>query len=228
MKVSVIIPAAGQGKRMRAGKNKQFLSLNGKPILVHTITCFQMDEIEEIILVVKEGEEDYCKGLIQEYDLKRVTKLVLGGESRQESVYNGLKEVGNDMDFVLVHDGARPLLTKSLIRNIITEVREYKAVALGVKVKDTIKLVSEEEMIISTPNRDKLVAIQTPQAFSKDLILEAYNQAQNDGFIGTDSASLVERLEEKVKVISGSYENLKITTPEDLEFATKILARRKR
>jgi len=227
MKVSVVIPAAGQGKRMKIGKNKQFLLLDNKPILAHTIAQFEIDEIDSIILVVKEGEEDYCKRLIEEYNFKKINKLVLGGESRQESVYNGLQEVEEDIDFVLVHDGARPLLTKSSIRNIITEVKEYKAVALGVKVKDTIKVVNQDGQIISTLNRDDLVAIQTPQAFEKDLILKAYRKAKANGIIGTDSASLLERLGSEVKVMSGSYENLKITTPEDLDFAAKILARRK-
>ncbi|MCK8816234.1 2-C-methyl-D-erythritol 4-phosphate cytidylyltransferase [Natroniella sulfidigena] len=227
MKVSVIIPAAGQGKRMRTAKNKQFLLLDDRPIIAHTVDKFNIEEVDEIILVVKEEEQDYCHEIIEDYQLK-VDQLVYGGKTRQESVYNGLQKVTAKSELVLIHDGARPLLTKRMIRNIIKEAKSHQAVITGVAVKDTIKVINHEQLVINTPDRSRLVAIQTPQAFKKDLILKAYTKASEEGYFGTDSASLVERLNRPVKVIEGSYQNLKVTTPEDLEFAEKILARRQR
>ncbi|AGB40173.1 2-C-methyl-D-erythritol 4-phosphate cytidylyltransferase [Halobacteroides halobius DSM 5150] len=229
MKVSVVIPAAGQGKRMKADKNKQFLLLDGMPILAHTIDKFeQVDLIEEIIVVAQKDEIDYCKNkIIDEYNFTKVNKIITGGATRQESVYNGLQAVSQDTDYILTHDGARPLLTTELIRHIITKVKQYKAVLTAVPVKDTIKVVNQDEMVINTPDRSKLVAVQTPQAFVKDLIIKAYQQAAKNNIVGTDSASLVENLGKSVKVIRGSYENIKVTTPEDLEVAEKIVIRRK-
>ncbi|WP_408955479.1 2-C-methyl-D-erythritol 4-phosphate cytidylyltransferase [Natroniella sp. ANB-PHB2] len=225
MKASVVIPAAGQGKRMKAAKNKQFLLLDERPIIAHTVDKFNSKQVEEIILVVREEEIDYCQKIIKKYQLK-IDKLVIGGKTRQESVYNGLQKVARKSETVLIHDGARPLLTMDLIQHIIKEVsRGYQAVVVGVPVKNTIKVINHEQLVINTPDRSKLVAIQTPQAFKKELICEAYTKAMQEGYIGTDSASLVERLNKPVKVIEGSYQNLKITTPEDLEFAEKILAR---
>ncbi|GAB6139205.1 2-C-methyl-D-erythritol 4-phosphate cytidylyltransferase [Halanaerobaculum tunisiense] len=227
MKISVVIPAAGQGKRMRVETNKQFLLLKEKPILAHTISKFQaVDLVDEIIVVGQEEEINYCQTeVIDKYNLSKVNQVVTGGATRQESVYNGLQAVSADSNFVLIHDGARPLLTTELIGNIITEVTEYQAVLAGVAVKNTIKVV-QDEMVVNTPDRSRLVAVQTPQAFTYDLVLEAYEQAIADGVVGTDSSSLVERLDKQVKVVRGSYENLKVTTPEDLEFAEKILARK--
>ncbi|GAB6099821.1 2-C-methyl-D-erythritol 4-phosphate cytidylyltransferase [Halanaerocella petrolearia] len=228
MKLSVVIPAAGQGKRMKAERNKQFLLLDNKPILAHTISKFQhLDLIDEIIIVAKEEETKYCeREIIDKYDFTKVSQIVIGGATRQESVYNGLEAIDQDTDYVLIHDGARPLLTTELIQNIITEVVKYNAVLAGVPVKDTIKVV-QDEMVINTPDRSKLVAVQTPQSFAKGLVLRAYEKAIEEEVLGTDSASLVERLDKQVKVVRGSYENLKVTTPEDLEFAEKIIARRK-
>ncbi|MCK8827989.1 2-C-methyl-D-erythritol 4-phosphate cytidylyltransferase [Natroniella acetigena] len=225
MKVSVVIPAAGQGKRMKAAKNKQFLLLDERPIIAHTVDKFNSEQVGEIILVVRKEEREYCQEIIEKYQLK-VDKLIIGGKTRQESVYNGLQKVATESESVLIHDGARPLLKKGLIQHIIKEVSKgYQAVVVGVPVKNTIKVINREQMVVNTPERSRLVAIQTPQAFKKDLILEAYTTAMQEGYIGTDSASLVERLNRPVKVIEGSYQNLKITTPEDLEFAEKILVR---
>jgi 2-C-methyl-D-erythritol 4-phosphate cytidylyltransferase len=228
MKVSVVIPAAGQGKRMEANKNKQFLLLGGKPILSHTITIFESSSsIDEIILVAQSEELDYCQSeIIHKYNFNKVSKIIAGGATRQESVYNGLKAVSEDADFILIHDGARPLLTNELIEHIITEVEKYQAVAIGVPVKDTIKIINQDKVVVDTPKRDNLIAIQTPQAFRRNLILEAYQRACEDDYLGTDSSSLVERLNKEIRVIEGSYENLKITTPEDLELAERIISRR--
>ncbi|MBM7557859.1 2-C-methyl-D-erythritol 4-phosphate cytidylyltransferase [Halanaerobacter jeridensis] len=229
MKLSVVIPAAGQGKRMKTEKNKQFLMLNDKEILAHTLNKFESASVvDEVIIVAREEEIDYCKNkLVDNYDFGKVTKVIAGGETRQESVYNGLQAVKSTSNYVLIHDGARPFITAELINKVITAAEKYDAAAVGVPVKDTIKVINSDNMIINTPDRSKLVAIQTPQVFDKELITEAYQNALADDFIGTDSASLVERINQTVKLVQGSYENIKITTPEDLEFGERILARRK-
>ena len=229
MKVSVVIPAAGQGKRMKTEKNKQFLKLKDKEIVAHTIDKFESETVvNDIIVVARKEEIDYCQEkIVNNYDFKKVSQVIAGGATRQDSVYNGLQAVDADSDYVLVHDGARPFITSELINKVVKRVKKYNAAAVGVPVKDTIKVINSDNMIINTPDRSKLVAIQTPQAFDKDLILTAYHRAIEEGFIGTDSASLVERMEQTVKLVKGSYENIKITTPEDLEFGARILARRK-
>ncbi|WP_027339565.1 2-C-methyl-D-erythritol 4-phosphate cytidylyltransferase [Halonatronum saccharophilum] len=227
MKVSVIIPAAGTGSRMKADKNKQFLTLGGKEILAHTIAKFIDCDIYEIIVVTKEDELNYCKKeIIKRYSFNNV-RLVKGGLTRQESVYNGLQSVSLESEIILIHDGARPLIKESQIQNIIASVKDYGAVAFGVPLKDTVKVVDEDKKILNTPKRDSLVAIQTPQAFNKEMIIKAYRKAKEDGFLGTDSSSLVERAGGEVRVLDGSYENIKITTPEDLYFAQRTLSRRK-
>ena len=229
MKLSVVIPAAGKGKRMKAEKNKQFLKLNGKEVLAHTVEKFEKNNlIDEIIIVAKEDEIDYCKdNIVKKYNLNKVLKVTAGGLTRQESVYNGLQEISSSSDFVLIHDGARPFINQELINKVVEKVKQYDAVAVGVPVKDTIKVINSDKMIINTPERSKLVAIQTPQLFERELIIRAYQQAIEEDFIGTDSASLVERLNRSVKLVEGSYENIKITTPEDLEFGKRVLMGRK-
>ncbi|MGM0501916.1 MAG: 2-C-methyl-D-erythritol 4-phosphate cytidylyltransferase [Bacillota bacterium] len=228
MGLSVVIPAAGQGKRMKTEKNKQFLMLDDKEVLAHTISKFENSNlVDEIIVVARADEISYCENkVVQNYDFTKVVKVIAGGSTRQESVYNGLQEVAESSDFILIHDGVRPFITGQLIEKVVAEVKEYEAAAVGVSVKDTIKVINSDTMIINTPDRSKLVAIQTPQAFKKDLIMDAYQQAVEDGFVGTDSSSLVERLDKTVKLIEGSYENIKLTTPEDLELGEIILSRR--
>lgn len=225
--ITTIIPAAGQGKRMKSKLNKQYLSVLNKPVLAHTLEVFQKSNlITEIIIVVREDEMDYCRQeVITEYDYNKVT-LVKGGQSRQESVYNGLQSVDN-ADYVLVHDGARPLLTGDVLQKTINQVKNHKAVGVAVPTKDTIKKVDDNGYVKETPDRDELWAIQTPQAFEYGLVVEAYSKAIKDNFKGTDTSMLVERLGHKVKLIQGSYKNLKITTPEDLINAETIIKRRK-
>lgn len=228
MKLSVVIPAAGQGKRMKTEKNKQFLLLDDQEILAHTINKFETESIvDEIIVVAHEDEIDYCENkIVNKYNFNKVSQIISGGATRQESVYNGLQVVSSSSDYVVVHDGARPFITSELIAKVIKEAEKYDAAAVGVPVKDTIKVINSDNMIINTPDRSKLIAIQTPQVFEKELICQAYQEAMADNFVGTDSASLVERMNQTVKWVKSSYENIKITTPEDLEFGKKILARR--
>ncbi|MCK8825827.1 2-C-methyl-D-erythritol 4-phosphate cytidylyltransferase [Fuchsiella alkaliacetigena] len=227
--IIAVIPAAGQGKRMGSELNKQYLSLLGKPILAYTIEAFQQLElISEVIVVVKEEELAYCQQqVIDRYDLESKCSLVVGGATRQESVYNGLQAV-EQADYVLIHDGARPLVKQETIKRSLQELKKHGAVGVAVPVKDTIKRVDEENFVQDTPERDRLWAIQTPQAFEYSLALQAYRQAFKDEFLGTDTAMLVERLDKRVKLIKGSYENLKVTTPEDLSIAETIINRRQR
>ncbi len=218
---SVIIVAGGSGSRMNMNINKQFIKINEKEVIAHTIDKFYKNEyIDEIILAVKEDEIDYFKeNIIKKYDYKNI-KIALGGKERQDSVYNGLKIVDKNCDMVLVHDGARPFVSKEIIKKAVTETK--KASVIGVRVKDTIKVVNNNE-IISTPNRNTLWAIQTPQTFKYDLLKRAYEKAYEENFYGTDDSSLVENLGEKVNIIEGSYENIKITTKEDLNMAYQII-----
>lgn len=218
---SVIIVAGGSGSRMNMNINKQFIKINEKEVIAHTIDKFYKNEyIDEIILVVKEDEIDYFnKNIINKYGYKNI-KIALGGKERQDSVYNGLKIVDKNCDMVLVHDGARPFVSKEIIKKAVTETK--KASVIGVRVKDTIKVVNNNE-IISTPNRNTLWAIQTPQTFKYDLLKIAYEKAYEENFYGTDDSSLVENLGEKVNIIDGSYENIKITTKEDLNMAYQII-----
>ena len=227
MKFGLVIPAAGSGSRMGIDKNKQFLELEKVPVLVRTLNIF-MDNFtfDEIIIVVKKDEMEYCqKEIIKKNNIKNV-KLVAGGKSRRQSVYFGLKAFSLAINYVIIHDGARPLLPSNLVNDIIKNVEKYKAVTTGVPVKDTIKIKNEENFVKKTLDRDQLVAVQTPQAFSFSLIKKAHEQVSKDAKI-SDDASLVEEYGHPVKVIKSSYENIKITTPDDLLQAKLILKRRK-
>ncbi len=221
---SVIIVSAGKGSRMKADINKQFLKINGKEVISHTIDKFYENKnIKEIIVVVKEDEKKFFQeNIIQKYGYKNI-KVVCGGKERQDSVYNGLKEVDKDCEYILIHDGARPFVDGKIIEDSIKCAKEYKSVVVGVPVKDTIKIVNSENDVCDTPNRNTLWSIQTPQVFEYSLILEAHKKAKEDNYYGTDDSMLIERLGKTVKLIEGSYSNIKITTPEDLKIAKEIL-----
>ncbi|WP_341472796.1 2-C-methyl-D-erythritol 4-phosphate cytidylyltransferase [Anaerophilus nitritogenes] len=226
--ISVIIAAAGQGKRMNQNVNKQYINLLGKPILVHTLEVFEKSNfIDEIIVVTHPQEMNYCtKNIISFYNFKKVKKVISGGAERQDSIYNGLQEIDEKSSIVVIHDGARPFIKQENILQSIYEAIKYKAVGVGVPVKDTIKVVDEDQIIESTPNRKFLWAIQTPQVFCHDLLIKAHKKAMQDQYIGTDDTVLVERMGQNVKMLMGSYENIKITTPEDLYIGEAILKRR--
>lgn len=227
MKVSVIIPAAGQSRRMGLGTNKQFLTLKGKPVLAHTLAVFENClAVQEIIIVAAEGEEEYCRReIIENHSFSKVSQVITGGKERQDSVYQGILALSPDTEIVIVHDGARPFLTAELINRSIEHCLETGAAIVAVPVKDTIKIVNGEQTVENTPPRHTLWAVQTPQTFRYSLLKEAHDRAKMQGFLGTDDASLVERLGGQVKVVLGSYENLKITTPEDLIIGGAILER---
>lgn len=220
----VVIVAAGTGSRMKKDINKQFIKLNNKEIVAHTIDKFYNNEnIDDIVVVIRKDEEEYFnKNIKEKYGFTNI-KVAHGGNERQDSVFNGIKMLKKECDVVLIHDGARPFVTDDIIKRSIDEANEYNAIVVGVKVKDTIKVVSDNGNIVDTPNRSYLWAVQTPQVFKYDIITKAYEYACNNNYYGTDDAMLVERIGYNVKMIEGSYNNIKITTQEDLEFGEQIL-----
>lgn len=226
MKNSVIICAAGAGKRMNSVIAKQYLELQGKSILAHTIDAFEKSsDIDEIVIVTGKDDIDFVKEkIIKKYGYKKINAVAAGGKERQNSVYNGLAALSKDTDIVLIHDGVRPFVSQEDIHKIVEETKIYKACVTGVRVKDTIKLCDDKGNIVSTPDRACLWAAQTPQAFEYKLINEAYKKAFDDNILGTDDSMLAERIGVKVKMIEGSYYNIKITTPEDLFMGENILS----
>lgn len=220
----VVIVAAGTGSRMKMGINKQFIKLEGKEIIAYTIEKFYNNSnIEDIVVVVKEDESEFFKKeILDKYNFKNI-KIAYGGKERQDSVYNGLKSLDKKCDVVLIHDGARPFVSDKIIDNCIEEVKEHKAIVVGVPVKDTIKIIDNDKNIVDTPNRSVLWAVQTPQTFDYNILIDAYKDAFKSGFYGTDDAMLVERIGYKVKMVEGSYNNIKITTKEDLSVGSQIL-----
>ncbi|MCM3570041.1 2-C-methyl-D-erythritol 4-phosphate cytidylyltransferase [Neobacillus mesonae] len=226
MTYQVIIPAAGQGKRMGAGKNKLLLELDGIPVLVHTLKVFEADAAcTGIILAIHPQDEAAFKVIIRKHKLTKAKRLVPGGEERQHSIFNALKTV-TDHGIILVHDAARPFIQKDDIKRLTETAEKTGAAIIGVPAKDTMKKV-ENGVVTTTVERSSLWAVQTPQAFRVPLLLQAYEQADRDHFLGTDDASLVERIGYPVTIVEGSYDNIKLTTPEDLFFAEAILKKRK-
>jgi 2-C-methyl-D-erythritol 4-phosphate cytidylyltransferase len=225
MAYQVIIPAAGQGKRMGAGKNKLLLELNSIPVLIHSLKVFEDDELcEGIILAIHPQDETEFKILLKKYRMKKVLNLVPGGRERQDSIYNALKTIKTD-GIILVHDAARPFILKEHIHRLIETAQETGAAIIGVPAKDTMKKVHDHE-VVETVERSSLWAVQTPQAFRISILLEAYEKAERDHFIGTDDSSLVERIPYQVAMVEGDYDNIKLTTPEDLYFAEAIIKKR--
>ncbi|WP_352419807.1 2-C-methyl-D-erythritol 4-phosphate cytidylyltransferase [Proteiniborus sp.] len=224
--ISVVIAASGMGKRMNSNINKQYLLLREKPILAYTIEKFDNNEyIDEIVIVAREEEKEYCfNEVIKKYAFGKVTNIVGGGAERQDSVYKGLLAVNSLCNIVLIHDGVRPFVRNEDIINSIDGAANYNACVIGVPVKDTIKIVDAKKDIIDTPERRYLWAVQTPQSFSYELILKAYKEAMQKKIIATDDSMLVEKLGHRVKIIEGSYSNIKITTPEDLKIAELLLS----
>lgn len=222
-----IIPAAGMGKRMGASINKQYLLLAGKPILAHTLTVFQhSDLIEGIILVTPQDEIPFCRSeVVERYGLTKVLAIVPGGAERQHSVMNGLQALqgrADEHDIVLIHDGVRPFINPNLLQECIRVSTEGDGALVAVPAKDTIKVV-QDGRVTATPDRATLWQAQTPQSFRYGHVLAAYEQAHREAFLGTDDCSLVERLGGSIRVVHGSYRNIKITTPEDLVLAEAFL-----
>lgn len=217
--VSAIVLAGGRGKRMGNIQSKQYIDLNGAPILYYTLKQFiENDLIDKIILVVPEDEKDYCeREVLNKYGLK-IDDLVSGGNERQESVYNALEKLEKS-DIVLIHDGARPFVSQKIINDAVEYAKRYKAAAPGVMPKDTIKIKDSNNFSVDTLVRSELVAIQTPQAFDFNLIYECHKEIKKRCISVTDDTSVVELLGHKVYIYEGDYKNIKITTPEDLILA---------
>lgn len=218
-----VIVAAGKGKRMRTNINKQFIEVKGKPILYYSIKAFSANQlIDGIVLVCAEAEIEYCKKkVIDKYNLQKVVKLVAGGKERQDSVFNGLKALEN-CNIVLIHDGARPFVTSKIIEDGIRYSDVYGACACGVKPKDTIKIREKKGFSLSTLERNSLFAVQTPQCFKYDLIYNCHKKLINEKLHVTDDTMVVEHYGNKVYLYEGSYDNIKVTTPEDLNIAESI------
>ncbi len=225
MRYEVVLPAAGSGKRMGAGQNKLFLQLAEKPILMHTLAVFEEDvNCTGIWLAVKPEERSTIEEMIERYGITKVKGLPAGGEERQHSVHSCIKEM-EQVEIVLVHDAARPFITHDIISQLAQMAKEKGAAIAGVRAKDTMKKV-RGTLITETIDRDSLWMIQTPQAFRFDLLAEAEDVAEKVGFLGTDEAMLVERLGHEVHIVESSYENVKMTTKEDLLFGEAILLHR--
>ena len=229
MKATVLIPAAGTGRRMGGSISKQYLELAGKPILAHTLTLFENHPlVKNIYLIVPPDDISYCQEqIVDRYGFSKVSRIVAGGAERQDSVRNGLNALAEDgLDQpqlpILIHDGARPLFDCERLSALIKIVCEAGACTIGVPVKDTIKDV-KNNTITGSPERSRLWQAQTPQGFQYGLIKKAYERADADGFIATDDASLLERLGHPVRILEGDYRNIKVTTPEDILIAVALL-----
>lgn len=224
--ISVIIPSAGLGKRV--GFKKQYYLINKKPVLAYTLSIFQnYPFVSEIILAVPKDDINFARSsIVAKYKFDKVKKIVAGGKTRQISVYNGLNACDPKSEYILIHDAVRPFFDIKLIPYLIKEAKKYKAVVTAVPARDTIKIVSNDKIIIKTPPRKDIFQAQTPQIFSHALIKKAYQKALKDKFIGTDDSSLVERMGKKVKIFMGNEENIKITTPKDLSLARLLVRAR--
>jgi 2-C-methyl-D-erythritol 4-phosphate cytidylyltransferase len=227
MGYQVVMLAAGQGKRMGAGRNKLLLPLNGVPVLIHTLQVFELDmECEGIILAINPSDEREFSSLIEHYHINKNLTFVYGGDERQHSVANAIQAVKSE-GVVLVHDGARPFIEKETIHQLVSVASSSGAAVVAVPVKDTIKKV-ENHTIVETIERSSLWAVQTPQAFRISILREAHQRANEQGFLGTDEASVVERIPYPITIVEGSYDNIKLTTPEDLYFAEAIIRKREK
>ncbi len=229
IKTAAIVVAAGKGVRMGASMGKQFIDLNGRSILAHTLDIIgNFDPIDKIVLVLSRHDQaHFKKNILPGISLKTPLSIVTGGDTRQASVYNGLTRIDPDTDIVVIHDGVRPFLTHHLINETVNRAIETGAAIPALPVTDTIKRADSGGAIEKTIDRRRLVTVQTPQAFQVAVIKKAHDQACENGYIGTDDAELVEKLGFPVTVVQGSPDNLKITTPRDLVFAEAIIKHRK-
>lgn len=219
MNNTAIILAAGNGTRMKADKSKLLLEINNMTVIERTVKTFSdINDIDDIIVVVRESDIPLFKDVLAKYNVT----YCIGGSSRQESVSNAVKTIEN-CDMLIIHDGVRPLVSSKEIVDTLTAAKKYGAAAVGVPVKDTIKVVDRNNKIIDTPNRSSLIAIQTPQIFKFDKYVSAMKLAMKQGKDFTDDCKLLENMGEDVYVVIGEYSNIKITTPEDIPTAVSIL-----
>lgn len=222
--VGAIIVAAGKGNRMGLGYNKVLAPLCGKPVIEWTIQSFvHSNLIDQLILVISPEDEKAMAQICMPYIDKISLVMVLGGAERQDSVVNGMNALKDNIEVVLVHDGARPFIDRDIIERSIEHAYKHGAACAGVPVKDTIKIVNEGNIISSTPDRRFLWSAQTPQAFKKDFIVRAYNKAFQEGIRSTDDAAIAESAGFKVVMFQGSYRNIKLTSAEDMLLAEQII-----
>lgn len=226
---AAVIVAAGRGRRMNSPVQKQYMEILGRPMLYYTIAAFEKSPVEQIVLVTGKEDTDFAeKEIVQRFGFRKVAAVIPGGAERYHSVYAGLNFLDHGAcGYVLIHDGARPLITADLIKRAIEGAVQYHACVIAVPVKDTIKISNSQGYAVDTPDRSVLWQIQTPQAFQYELLKTAYDQLLSHAefqYGVTDDAMVVERLTcAKVKLIEGSYGNLKITTPEDMIYAETLL-----
>ncbi|MDD5901195.1 MAG: 2-C-methyl-D-erythritol 4-phosphate cytidylyltransferase [Lachnospiraceae bacterium] len=226
-----IVLAGGKGTRMQSDIPKQYMELDGKPLLFYSLHAFEESSVDSVVLVTAEGGEEYCrKELVERYGFQKVTAIITGGAERYLSVWNGLQDLENQSvekrpDYVLIHDGARPLVTPELINRLLSETQNYGACVAGMPVKDTIQMTDEHGVITLTPKRESLWIAQTPQAFEFSMVYDAYRQLMAEPEIQvTDDAMVVGLYHEvNIQMVRGSYSNLKITTPDDLVLAEALL-----
>ncbi|TZE82691.1 2-C-methyl-D-erythritol 4-phosphate cytidylyltransferase [Calorimonas adulescens] len=225
MKNTAILLAAGKSLRMGTGFNKTLIEVDGRPLLWYSLRILEQCElIDEIVLVVQRDMVGYVDDyIVKGYGFKKVSRIVEGGSERQFSVFNGLSAV-EYADVVVVHDGARPLITEQMIRDVIEVAYEVGATAVGVPLKDTVKVIGENNMVKYTPDRRSLWAIQTPQAFRFEILKDAHEKAIEEGYVATDDCALVEKIGKSVKIVEGDYKNIKVTTPEDLVILEALIS----
>lgn len=222
--VSVVFPAAGQGKRMGAGKNKVLLKLMGYTILAHTLRRFsRVPEVGELIVATNEADMEKIAHVLRHTPGLKPWRLVKGGSERQYSIWNGLKVVSEAADIVLVHDAARPLITTEVIERVIEGAKKFGGAIAAVPEKNTVKVIDDDGFVVNTPPRKTLWNVQTPQGFRRELLIAANLKAEAEGFLGTDDSCLVEHYGAPVKVVMGDYRNIKVTTPEDMIMAKAFL-----
>jgi 2-C-methyl-D-erythritol 4-phosphate cytidylyltransferase/2-C-methyl-D-erythritol 2,4-cyclodiphosphate synthase len=225
MKYAVLIAAGGLGSRMNAGTNKLMMPLCGKPVLARTLAVFDgIPGVRQIAVVLHPALIETVEKMLPEWGITTPVTLVAGGATRQESVYIGLRALPEDTEIVAIHDGARPLVTRDIVQRTLDAAQEHGAAAAGIPVRDTLKRVGAENRIEATLDRNGLWQVQTPQVFRYDRILDAHRQAATNGWECTDDASIIERMGGKVVMVAGSPRNIKITTPEDLDMAQRLLS----
>lgn len=226
MRAEAVIVAGGKGKRMGAGKNKIFLEVSDREVIYYTISAFENNpNVCGIVLVTGSDDIDECTHIVKKYNFTKVRCITQGGETRQESVMNGLLKT--ECDIVFIHDGARALVCDNEINTSLKDCITYGAAAVGVKCKDTLKSVGTDGFISGTVDRERTYLIQTPQVFYRDEIMKMHIKAAEEGFIATDDCMIAEHYGMKIKISDGSYDNIKLTTPEDMILAERILTERK-
>ena len=226
---SAVLLAGGKGSRMDDGdtRTKQLKILSGKPVIIHTLSAFEKCKyIDEIVIVARKEETDEVKRLVSEYGIKKVSGVVEGGSERSESAFLGLKGVSRKAEYVAIHDVARCLITPEAISDVVSAAYAYRAARAGCRVKDTVKRVNSNGFIIDTPKREELWLAQTPQVFSLHMYRAAANAVKNEKISVTDDNMIMEHIGQRVKMIDTGYENIKLTTKEDLEYCELVLRKR--